>query len=145
LDVQKTYFPKQGDITRKWVVVDADGQNLGRLATRLARTLLGKDKPTFTPGAETGDFVIVVNAEKITVTGKRLDDKFYYRVSGYPGGIRKVSLREQLRKHPERVITAAVRGMLPKNRYGRSLLGHLRVYAGAEHPHSAQMPKPLKG
>jgi len=143
--VQKTYFPKQGDITRKWVVVDADGQNLGRLATRLARTLLGKDKPTFTPGAETGDFVIVINAEKITVTGKRLDDKFYYRVSGYPGGIRKVSLREQLRKHPERVITAAVRGMLPKNRYGRSLLGHLRVYAGAEHPHSAQMPKPPKG
>ncbi len=143
--MQKTYFPKQGDITRKWVVVDADGQNLGRLATRLARTLLGKDKPTFTPGAETGDFVIVINAEKITVTGKRLDDKFYYRVSGYPGGIRKVSLREQLRKHPERVITAAVRGMLPKNRYGRSLLGHLRVYAGAEHPHSAQMPKPLKG
>ncbi|MCX6072176.1 MAG: 50S ribosomal protein L13 [Chloroflexi bacterium] len=145
MDVQKTYFPKQGDITRKWVVVDADGQNLGRLATRLACTLLGKDKPTFTPGAETGDFVIVINAEKITVTGKRLDDKFYYRVSGYPGGIRKVSLREQLRKHPERVITAAVRGMLPKNRYGRSLLGHLRVYAGAEHPHSAQMPKPLKG
>ena len=143
--MQKTYFPKQGDITRKWVVVDADGQNLGRLATRLARTLLGKDKPTFTPGAETGDFVIVINAEKITVTGKRLDDKFYYRVSGYPGGIRKVSLREQLRKHPERVITAAVRGMLPKNRYGRSLLGHLRVYAGAEHPHSAQMPKPPKG
>jgi large subunit ribosomal protein L13 len=145
LDVQKTYFPKQGDITRKWVVVDADGQNLGRLATRLARTLLGKDKPTFTPGAETGDFVIVINAEKITVTGKRLDQKFYYRHSGYPGGIRKVSLRDQLQKHPDRVITAAVRGMLPKNRYGRSLLGHLRVYAGAEHPHSAQTPAPLKG
>ena len=143
--MQKTYFPKQGDITRKWVVVDADGQNLGRLATRLARTLLGKDKPTFTPGAETGDFVIVINAEKITVTGKRLDQKFYYRHSGYPGGIRKVSLRDQLQKHPDRVITAAVRGMLPKNRYGRSLLGHLRVYAGAEHPHSAQTPAPLKG
>jgi large subunit ribosomal protein L13 len=143
--VQKTYFPKQGDITREWVVVDADGQNLGRLATRLARTLLGKDKTTFTPGAGTGDYVIVINAEKVAVTGKRLDDKFYYRISGYPGGIHKVSLREQLRTHPERVITAAVRGMLPKNRYGRSLLRHLRVYAGAEHPHSAQTPKPLKG
>jgi large subunit ribosomal protein L13 len=143
--VQKTYFPKPDDITREWVVVDAEGQNLGRLATRIARSLLGKDKATFTPGVETGDFVIVINAEKVTVTGKRLDDKFYYRVSGYPGGIRKVSLREQLRRHPERVITAAVRGMLPKNRYGRSLLGHLKVYAGAEHPHAAQTPKPLKG
>jgi large subunit ribosomal protein L13 len=142
--VQKTYFPKQGDITREWVVVDAEGQNLGRLATRVARALLGKDKPTFTPGAEMGDFVVVINAEKVTVTGKRLDEKFYYRISGYPGGISKVSLREQLRKHPERVMTAAVRGMLPKNRYGRSLLRHLKVYAGPEHPHSAQTPKPLK-
>ena len=143
--MQKTYFPKASEITREWVLVDADGQNLGRLATRLARTLLGKDKPTFTPGAETGDFVIVINAEKITVTGKRLDDKFYYRHSGYPGGIKKISLREQLKKHPARVITAAVRGMLPKNRYGRALLGHLKVYAGAEHPHSAQTPRPLEG
>jgi large subunit ribosomal protein L13 len=142
--VQKTYFPKQGDITREWVVVDAEGQNLGRLATRVARALLGKDKPTFTPGAEMGDFVVVINAEKVMVTGKRLDEKFYYRISGYPGGISKVSLREQLRKHPERVMTAAVRGMLPKNRYGRSLLRHLKVYAGPEHPHSAQTPKPLK-
>lgn len=142
--MQKTYFPKPKDITREWVVVDAEGQDLGRLATRVARALLGKDKTMVTPGVETGDFVIVVNAEKIAVTGKRLDDKFYYRVSGFPGGLRKVSLREQLRDHPERVITAAVRGMLPKNRYGRSLLGHLKVYAGPEHPHAAQAPKPLK-
>ena len=143
--MQKTYFPKAVKITREWGLVDADGQNLGRLASCLARGLLVHDKPTFTPGAETGDFVIVINAEKITVTGKRLDDKFYYRHSGYPGGIKKISLREQLKKHPERVITAAVRGMLPKNRYGRSLLGHLKVYAGAEHPHSAQTPRPVGG
>jgi large subunit ribosomal protein L13 len=143
--VQKTYFPKSGEITRQWVVVDANGQNLGRLATRVARTLLGKDKPTFTPGVQTGDFVIVIHAEKITVTGKRLDDKFYYRHSGYPGGIKKISLRDQLQKHPERVIKAAVRGMLPKNRYGRALLGHLKVYAGGEHPHQAQTPKPFEG
>jgi large subunit ribosomal protein L13 len=143
--VQKTYFPKAGEITRQWVVVDANGQNLGRLATRVARTLLGKDKPTFTPGVQTGDFVIVIHAEKITVTGKRLDDKFYYRHSGYPGGIKKISLRDQLQKHPERVIKAAVRGMLPKNRYGRALLGHLKVYAGGEHPHQAQTPKPFEG
>lgn len=143
--MQKTYFPKAGEITRQWVVVDANGQNLGRLATRVARTLLGKDKPTFTPGVQTGDFVIVIHAEKITVTGKRLDDKFYYRHSGYPGGIKKISLRDQLQKHPERVIKAAVRGMLPKNRYGRALLGHLKVYAGGEHPHQAQTPKPFEG
>jgi len=143
--VQKTYFPKAGEIAREWVVVDASGQNLGRLATRVARTLLGKDKTTFTPGAQTGDFVIVIHAEKITVTGKRLDDKFYYRHSGYPGGIKKISLRDQLQQHPERVITAAVRGMLPKNRYGRALLGHLKVYAGGEHPHQAQTPKPAEG
>jgi large subunit ribosomal protein L13 len=143
--VQKTYFPKAGEITRQWVVVDANGQNLGRLATRVARTLLGKDKPTFTPGVQTGDFVIVIHAEKITVTGKRLDDKFYYRHSGYPGGIKKISLRDQLQKHPDRVIKAAVRGMLPKNRYGRALLGHLKVYAGGEHPHQAQTPKPFEG
>jgi len=142
--VQKTYFPKAGEIAREWVVVDASGQNLGRLATRVARTLLGKDKPTFTPGAQIGDFVIVIHAEKITVTGKRLDDKFYYRHSGYPGGIRKISLRDQLKQHPERVITAAVRGMLPKSRYGRALLGHLKVYAGGEHPHQAQTPKPAE-
>ncbi|MCJ7677724.1 MAG: 50S ribosomal protein L13 [Anaerolineales bacterium] len=143
--MQKTYFPKAGEITRQWVVVDANGQNLGRLATRVARTLLGKDKPTFTPGVQTGDFVIVIHAEKITVTGKRLDDKFYYRHSGYPGGIKKISLRDQLQKHPDRVIKAAVRGMLPKNRYGRALLGHLKVYAGGEHPHQAQTPKPFEG
>lgn len=139
--MQKTYVPKSGDITHEWKLVDANGQNLGRLATRIATILLGKDKPTFTPGVDTGDYVIVVNAERITVTGNKLDDKYYYRHSGYPGGLKKINLRDQLAKYPDRVIRQAVWGMLPHNRYGRKLVKKLKIYAGPDHPHNAQHPK----
>jgi large subunit ribosomal protein L13 len=142
--VQKTYYPKPDDVTRKWVLVDAEGQNLGRLATRIARILLGKDKPQFTPGVDIGDFVIVINAEKIAVTGKRLDQKMYYRHSGYPGGLRQISLKDQLAKFPDRVISSAVWGMVPHNRYGRKLMRKLRVYSGPDHPHAAQQPVTYK-
>lgn len=138
--MQKTYVPKSGDITHEWKLVDANGQNLGRLATQLASMLLGKDKPTFTPGVDTGDFVVVVNAEKIVVTGNKLEDKYYYRHSGYPGGLKEIKLRDQLAKHPDRVIKQAVWGMLPKSRYGRKIFKKLKVYAGPDHPHNAQHP-----
>jgi large subunit ribosomal protein L13 len=141
--VQKTYYPKPGEVTHDWYVVDAAGQNLGRFATQVARLLLGKNKPQFTPGVDTGDFVIIVNAEKIAVTGKKLDDKFYYRHSGYPGGIKQISLRDQLERFPERVIRSAVWGMLPHNRYGRKLMKKLKIYAGPGHPHAAQKPQTL--
>jgi large subunit ribosomal protein L13 len=142
--VQKTYVPKSGDITHEWKLVDANGQNLGRLATRIATILMGKDKPTFTPGVDTGDYVIVVNAERITVTGNKLDDKYYYRHSGYPGGLKKINLRDQLAKYPDRVIRQAVWGMLPHNRYGRKLVKKLKIYAGPDHPHNAQHPKTVE-
>lgn len=142
--VQKTYVPKAGDITNEWVLVDANGQNLGRLATQISTVLLGKNKPTFTPGVDTGDYVVVVNAERITVTGKKLDDKYYYRHSGYPGGLKEINLRDQLAKHPDRVIRSAVWGMLPHNRLGRKLIKKLKVYAGPDHPHLAQDPKPME-
>ena len=138
--MQKTYVPKSGDVTHDWKLVDANGRNLGRLATQISTILLGKDKPTFTPGVDTGDYVIVVNAEHITVTGKKLDDKYYYRHSGYPGGLKKINLRDQLAKHPDRVIRRAVWGMLPHNRYGRKLIKKLKIYAGPDHPHKAQDP-----
>ena len=143
----KTYYPKASEIDRKWFVVDANGENLGRLATRIATVLLGKHKPTFTPGVEMGDYVVVVNAERVTVTGTRttskLDSKIYHRHSGYPGGLKSISLRDQLRKHPDRVVRSAVWGMLPHNRMGRSLLKRLKVYAGPEHPHGMQQPESL--
>src|SRR5215212_2373768 len=139
----KTYTAKPGEIARNWYLVDADGQTLGRLATRIADTLRGKDKPQYTPHVDTGDFVIVVNAEKIHVTGKKLDDKMYYRHSGYPGGLRSRPLREELARRPTEVLRKAVKGMLPRNRLGRAQLGKLKIYAGAEHPHDAQAPKPL--
>ena len=142
--MQKTYYPKPDELSRKWVLVDADGQNLGRLASGIARVLLGKDKPQYTPGVDVGDFVIVVNAEKISVTGKRLDQKMYYRHSGYPGGLKKINLRDQLAKFPDRVIQSAVWGMVPHNRYGRKLMRKLRVYSGPNHPHTAQQPTPIK-
>lgn len=142
--MQKTYFPKTVDIVQEWYVLDATGQNLGRLASRIATVLLGKHKPSFTPGVDTGDYVIVINAEKVTVTGSKLDDKYYYRHSGYPGGFKQISLRDQLEKHPERVLDRAVWGMLPHNKFGRSLLKKLKVYAGPNHPHEAQQPKPLE-
>lgn len=139
----KTYYPKADEIERNWYVVDANGQNLGRLATKIAAVLLGKHKPTFTPGVEMGDYVVVINAERITVTGKKMDDKMYHHHSGYPGGLKSITLRDQLAKFPERVIQAAVWGMLPHNRMGRALLKRLKVYAGPEHPHEAQNPETL--
>jgi large subunit ribosomal protein L13 len=136
--VQKTYYPRGAAQSARWVVVDAAGKNLGRLASQIAAMLLGKSRPDFTPGVDLGDTVIVVNAAKVTVTGKRMDEKIYYRSSGYPGGLKAIPLRDQLAKHPERVIQSAVRGMLPKNRQGRRLMKRLHVYAGASHPHKAQ-------
>jgi large subunit ribosomal protein L13 len=142
--VYKTYYPKADEITRDWVLVDANDQTLGRLATQIATLLLGKHKPGFTPGVEMGDYVIVVNCERIKVTGKKLDDKMYYRHSRYPGGLKAINLRDQLAKHPERVIERAVWGMLPHNRMGRHLMRKLRVFAGPDHPHDAQLPKLMK-
>jgi len=140
----KTWNAKPGEIERQWHLVDAEGQTLGRLATRIAETLRGKNKPQYTPHVDTGDFVIVVNAEKIAVTGKKLDDKMYHRHSGYPGGLRSRSLREQLARRPEEVIRKAVKGMLPRNRLGRAQIRKLKIYAGPEHPHTAQEPKTWK-
>lgn len=140
----KTFSPTPADIKREWWVVDAQGQTLGRLATRIAQILRGKHKATFAPHMDMGDFVIVVNAEKIHVTGRRLDQKMYYRHSGYPGGLKSVSLREMLEKNPERALQAAVKGMLPKNRLGRAMFKKLKVYAGDTHPHEAQEPKTLE-
>lgn len=139
----KTYTPKPEDIQRDWFVVDAKDQTLGRLATQIAVILRGKHKPIYSPHADVGDFVIVINCDKIRVTGDKLDSKFYYRHSGYPGGISSVSLREQLQRHPERVIQAAVRGMLPKNKLGRKMIKKMKVYQGTSHPHEAQKPRTL--
>jgi large subunit ribosomal protein L13 len=141
----KTWNAKPGEVDRRWYVVDAEGQTLGRLATRIADTLRGKDKPQYTPHVDTGDFVIVVNAEKIGVTGKKLDEKRYYRHSGYPGGLRSRTLREQLDRQPTEVLRKAVKGMLPRNRLARSQITKLKIYAGPEHPHAAQSPEPLPG
>ena len=140
----KTYSAKSYEVERDWFVVDAQDQTLGRLATRVATLLRGKHKPIYTPHVDCGDYVIVVNADKINVTGQKLDQKIYYRHSGYPGGLRQVTLRRRLETHPERVIESAVRGMLPKTRLGRKMFKKLRVYAGPEHPHEAQQPTPLE-
>jgi large subunit ribosomal protein L13 len=142
--VQKTYYPKAEDIERDWVVVDANDQTLGRLATQISTVMLGKHKPGFTPGVEMGDYVIVVNAAHIKVTGNKMDDKMYYRHTGYPGGLKSINLRDLLAKKPEMVIEKAVWGMLPHNRMGRHLMRKLRVYAGPDHPHDAQNPKPIE-
>jgi large subunit ribosomal protein L13 len=144
LTVNKTYATKPSDIKRDWYIVDAEGQTLGRLATRIAAVLKGKHKPIYTPSMDTGDYVIVVNAEKVIATGRKMDEKMYYRHTGYPGGLRTVTLREQLAKHPDRVLLAAVRGMLPHNRLGRAMFKKLKVYAGADHPHAAHKPKNLE-
>jgi len=141
--VEKTYYPKAGEVSREWYIVDANGQNLGRLASKIATVLMGKHKPQFTPGVDTGDFVVVVNCERITVTGNKLDDKMYYHHSGYPGGLKKINLRDQLAKHPERVIRSAVWGMVPHNKYGRKLMKKIKIYAGPDHPHGPQNPKAL--
>jgi large subunit ribosomal protein L13 len=140
----KTYSAKPGEITREWYLVDAEGKTLGRLATQIADTLRGKRKPQFTPHVDTGDFVIVVNADKIQVTGNKLDQKRYYRHSGYPGGLRSRTLREQLERRPTEVLRVAVKGMLPKNRLARQQITKLKIYAGPEHPHEAQNPKSLE-
>jgi len=140
----KTYFPKEEDIAKKdWYVVDADGEVLGRLAAKIAVILRGKNKPTFTPHVDMGDFIIVVNAEKIKLTGRKLDQKTYAHYSGYVGGLKVTNARTMLVKKPEDLITLAVKGMLPKNILGRQLLSKLKVYKGSEHPHKAQMPKAL--
>jgi large subunit ribosomal protein L13 len=143
--VYKSYYPKASEINRQWLLVDANGETLGRVATRIASLLLGKHKPSFTPGVEMGDFVVVINAQKITVTGTKthtkLTEKMYHRHSGYPGGLKTVSLRDQLQAHPDRVIRTAVWGMLPHNKMGRHLITRLKVYGGAEHPHAMQNPK----
>jgi large subunit ribosomal protein L13 len=141
--MEKTYNPKADEITREWYVADANGQNLGRFASKIAKVLMGKHRPTFTPGVDSGDYVIVVNCERIVVTGNKLEEKMYYHHSGYPGGLKETNLRNMLEKHPERVIKFAVKGMLPKNTHGRNLLKKLKVYAGPDHSHQAQNPKPL--
>lgn len=144
----KTYYPKAGEIDRKWYVADASDQNLGRFAARVARVLLGKHKPAFTPGVEMGDYVVVINAEKVTASGTRtrlkLDTKMYHHHSGYPGGLKSISLRDQLREHPDRVLRDAIWGMLPHNKMGRALMKRLKIYAGPKHPHNLQNPEPLK-
>lgn len=142
--MKTTFMANPSNIERKWFVVDAEGKTLGRLAAEVAKVLRGKNKPTFTPHVDTGDFVIVVNAEKVRVTGKKLLAKTYFRHSGYPGGSTFTSLQNMLEKHPERVIETAVRGMLPKNKLGAQMYRKLNVYAGSEHPHAAQKPEVLE-
>ncbi len=142
--MRKTYSAKPKEIQHKWHLVDAEGQILGRLASEVAILLRGKHKPTFTPHMDTGDFVVVVNAEKIQVTGKKVQDKLYRRHSGYPGGLKTETLTAVAAKHPERIIEHAVRGMLPKGNLGRVLLGKLKVVCGPKHPHEAQQPEPYK-
>ena len=140
----KTYSAKPREITRNWYVVDAEAKTLGRLATQIAGVLRGKGKPAYTPHVDTGDFVVVVNAEKIAVTGNKLEQKMYYKHSGYPGGLRERTLREQLDRRPEEVLRKAVKGMLPKNKLAAVHLNKLKIYAGPDHPHAAQSPAPLE-
>lgn len=137
----RTIFAKKGDIERKWYLVDAKDAVLGRLAVKIADCLRGKKKPVFTPNADTGDFVVVVNAEKVKLTGKKLDNKAYYRHSNYPGGLKAETARERLKRYPEEIVKDAVWGMLPKGRLGRAMLKKLKVYKGSEHPHEAQKPE----
>jgi large subunit ribosomal protein L13 len=140
---QKTFTPRPSDVDRHWWVVDADGLPLGRLASEVASVLRGKNKPTFAPHFDMGDFVIVVNAAKVQITGEKATQKRYFRHSGYPGGLREQSFEQMRAKFPERVVEQAVRGMLPRNRLGRQMYRKLKVYRGPQHPHSAQAPKPL--
>ncbi|MDY0018370.1 MAG: 50S ribosomal protein L13 [Anaerolineae bacterium] len=142
--MHRTYMAKPDSVQRNWYVVDATDKTLGRMATEIAHILRGKNKPEYTPHIDVGDFVIVVNADKVKVTGRKLDQKYYYRYSGYPGGMKSVTLRRQLEIHPDRVINAAVKGMLPRGPLGRQMFRKLKVYAGPEHPHQAQQPEPLE-
>ncbi|MCP5096380.1 MAG: 50S ribosomal protein L13 [Chloroflexi bacterium] len=140
----KTFVPKPVEVERDWLIIDAEGQTLGRLATQIATLLRGKHKTTYAPHLDCGDYVIVLNADKFVVTGRRLDQKNYYRHSGYPGGLKTISLRNQLELHPTRPIELAVRGMLPKNKLGRKMFKKLKVYTGTDHPHHAQSPVPFE-
>jgi len=142
--MNKTYVTKPAEIERSWYVVDAEGQTLGRMASEVAKILRGKHKSIYSPSVDCGDYVIVINAQKINVTGRRKEQKVYYRHSGYMGGLTETTLSEQLERYPNRVIESAVRGMLPKNVLGRKMIRKLKVYAGEEHPHEAQQPKPLE-
>lgn len=142
--MNKTFVTKPAEVERQWFVVDAEGQTLGRLASHIATILRGKHKPIYSPSVDCGDYVVVINAEKIHVTGRRMDQKMYYRYSGYPGGLSEISLRDQLKRFPTRVVTAAVKGMLPKNALGRKMMSKMKVYAGPSHPHAAQNPQPLE-
>ena len=139
-----TYYAKPSDVQREWLLVDATGLTLGRLASAVAQILRGKNKPTYTPHVDTGDFVIVVNAEKIKVTGAKATDKVYYRHTGHPGGLKSETFEEAMAKHPERVIEHAVKGMLPHNKLGAKMIKKLKVYAGPEHPHAAQNPRKIE-
>ncbi len=140
----KTYVPKQGEIEKKWHIIDAEGKVLGRIAAEAAKLLRGKHKPQFTPYLDCGDHVVIVNAEKAIVTGAKERDKMYYRHSGYPGGLKETNYKDLMVKHPTRPITLAIKGMLPRNRMGRKLLTNVRVYAGPDHPHQAQNPQPYE-
>ena len=139
----RTFTAKTAEIKRQWYVVDAQGQTLGRLASKIAPILKGKHKPTYTPHLDCGDYVVVLNVDKVRVTGRKLDQKIYYRHSEYPGGLKSINLRDQLAQHPDRVLMAAIKGMLPKNRLGRQMIKKLKLYAGEAHPHQAQQPKSL--
>ena len=139
----RTFTAKTAEIKRQWYVVDAQGQTLGRLASKIAPILKGKHKPTYTPHLDCGDYVIVINVDKVRVTGRKLDQKIYYRHTEYPGGLKSINLRDQLAQHPDRVLLAAVKGMLPKNKLGRQMIKKLKLYAGETHPHQAQQPKSL--
>ena len=140
----RTYFPKAKEIQKKWYLVDAEGKTLGRLASQVAAILRGKHKPTYTPYMDMGDNVIVVNAEKIQLTGRKFDQKKYYRHSGHPGGLKVTDFSDMIKSKPERVINLAVKGMLPHNKLGRAILKHLKIYRGSEHPHEAQQPAKLE-
>jgi large subunit ribosomal protein L13 len=140
----KTFMLRKEDVKRDWFLVDAEGKTLGRLASEIARILMGKHKPTYTPHVDGGDFVVVVNAEKVRVTGKKLEKKIYYRHTGYMGHLKETKLKDMLKEKPEEVIRLAVRGMLPKNRLRKHRMKRLKVYAGPSHPHTAQKPKPLE-
>ena len=139
----KTFLPQVDQIDRHWYLIDAEGQVLGRLATRVATMLMGKTKPIYTQFLDTGDFVVIVNADKVRLTGSKLDSKVYYSHSGYPGGLKKMTAKQLLARHPDRLVRIAVKGMLPKNKLGRQMLRKLKVYAGAEHPHQAQQPEEI--
>jgi large subunit ribosomal protein L13 len=137
--VYKSYYPKASEVQNNWLVVDAAGETLGRLTTKITALLLGKHKPTFTPGVAMGDYVVVINASQIVVTATKMEDKVYHKHSGYPGGLKSITLADQLKNHPDRVIQSAVWGMLPHNKMGRRVLKRLKVYGSAEHPHGAQV------